>query len=76
MDTRPRNAVVRRVEFLVTRCLKPYTPVQEMTLDGLEDDPNFWNDMNADEEEIPVRPLKDLTTSKSRRVLHILLHPY
>lgn len=47
-----------------------------MTLEGLEDDPNFWDDMNADEEEIPVRPLKDLTTSKSRPVLHIPLRLY
>lgn len=44
-----------------------------MTLEGLEDDPNFWNDMNQDEEEVPVRPIKDLTTSKSEPVLHIVV---
>lgn len=44
-----------------------------MTLEGLEDDPNFWNDMDEDEEEIPVHPVKDLATSKSKPFLHISL---
>lgn len=36
---------------------------QDMTLEGLEDDPNFWNDMD-EEEELPAVTAVDLTASK------------
>lgn len=63
MDTRPQNSVVLNL-FVVSKSVFSSFIFQDMMLEGLEDDPDFWNmgpdDCDDDKATIPV---KDLTLS-------------
>lgn len=55
LDTRPKDAVVRLFTIGLSQWLQRLDGFQAETLDGLEDNPDFWNmDFEDDEDVKPV----------------------